>query len=51
MTSVADFEKISDAARDDDRFCVGCLQIRTDVPVTMSLCLACGGGTGEETLH
>ena len=46
---LADFEKISKAAAEDDRFCVRCLQVRTDVPVTMNLCYECGGG--EEILQ
>ena len=45
------FEKLSEAARDEN-FCVGCLQIRTDVPVTMNLCYQCGGGEiPKEELH
>ena len=46
---LADFARIAEAAEEDERFCVGCLQIRTDVPVTMNLCYVCGGG--EETLQ
>ena len=42
------FEKISKAA-EDERFCVGCLRIRTDVPVNQNLCYQCGGG--EEVLQ
>jgi len=43
-----DFNKLSEAA-EDENFCVGCLMIRTDVPVVQNLCYHCGGG--KETLQ
>ncbi|MCK4976465.1 MAG: hypothetical protein KAS36_06010 [Anaerolineales bacterium] len=51
MTAIADFDKISEAAR-DERFCVVCLTIRTDVPVEANCCYECGGGSiPKEKLH
>jgi hypothetical protein len=46
-----DFEKLSEVAR-DERFCVVCLSVRTDVPVVANCCYECGGGEKpKETLH
>jgi len=51
MTSMVDFEKLSEAAR-DERFCVVCFRIRKDVPVEANCCYECGGGLiPKEELH
>lgn len=39
-----DFDKLSEQCDDEERFCVICLRIRTDVPVTHNCCYECGGG-------
>lgn len=47
----ADFGAIAEAVHEDKNFCVGCLQVREDVPVSDNLCLECGNERPEETLH
>lgn len=52
MTSIVDFEKLSEAAHDNENFCVVCMMVREDVNVEMSCCDDCAGGPiPKEKLH